>query len=129
MKITGLFDSHNSPTASPYIFPSDCGQLFNVCSMLLYHTEQNYIVNSISQCFSCPGIRCTDRDERCPGWASKGRCKTDQWVYRNCLFSCDRTDICDSEQPRPSGTISCCIKLHVMWDFCEGEIALMLLLQ
>ena len=34
MKITGLFDSHNSSTASPYIVPSDCGQLFNVCSIL-----------------------------------------------------------------------------------------------
>ena len=53
----------------------------------------------------CQGIKCTDRDDRCPEWASRGRCKTDQWVYRNCLLSCLRTDLCDIKQPIPSGMV------------------------
>ena len=53
----------------------------------------------------CQGIKCTDKDDRCPGWASRGRCKTDQWVYRNCLLSCVRTDLCDIKQPIPSGMV------------------------
>ncbi|CAB3997590.1 zinc metallo ase nas-13-like [Paramuricea clavata] len=60
------------------------------------------------------GIKCTDRDTRCPGWASKGRCGTDAWVYKNCLLSCKRTDLCDTEQPRPSG--SCSQPFGLGWD-------------
>ncbi|XP_028391807.1 zinc metalloproteinase nas-14-like [Dendronephthya gigantea] len=60
------------------------------------------------------GIRCTDKDTRCPGWAANGRCKTDAWVHKNCLLSCKRTDLCDAEQPRPSG--SCSQPFGLGWD-------------
>ena len=78
--------------------------------------------------YHAQGIRCTDRDTRCPGWASQGRCETDSWVYRNCWFSCKRTDICDEQQPRPSGIIcfyfNCICFPFVLDDFSFSSSSL-----
>ena len=49
------------------------------------------------------GIRCQDRSHYCGAWANDGRCKTDRWVYDNCLLSCKRFTVCDKEMIKPTG--------------------------
>ena len=53
--------------------------------------------------FSSIGVVCVDRSDNCEQWKNDGRCQTDQWVYRNCLLQCMRTDICDLKAFSPTG--------------------------
>lgn len=49
------------------------------------------------------GVKCEDRSTYCKDWQRNGRCKTDDWVKKNCLSSCKRFDICDAEPIKPIG--------------------------
>ena len=49
------------------------------------------------------GLICVDRSEFCEAWKKDGRCERDQWVSRNCMVQCERTDICDLEPIAPTG--------------------------
>ncbi len=58
--------------------------------------------------FHTLGVLCVDRSEYCPDWAKDGRCKTDRWVFRNCLLSCKRFTICDQNMIKPVGKFVLC---------------------
>ncbi|XP_028409996.1 uncharacterized protein LOC114532645 isoform X2 [Dendronephthya gigantea] len=60
------------------------------------------------------GTRCSDKSESCPFWAKAGRCKTDSWVQKNCLISCNVKGTCDRQEIKPEGT--CSNSFNIGWD-------------
>ena len=60
------------------------------------------------------GTRCLDKNKTCRTWARVGRCKTDAWVQKNCLLSCNVKGTCDRQQIRPEGT--CSRPFGLGWD-------------
>lgn len=50
-------------------------------------------------------------------WARSGRCKTDSWVQRNCLNSCNVRGTCDRKQIKPEGTVVCSFAFLLSFQF------------
>ncbi|XP_046845051.1 zinc metalloproteinase nas-14-like [Xenia sp. Carnegie-2017] len=50
------------------------------------------------------GVLCADRSPNCKAWAKANRCRTDRWVFDNCMLSCQRFTVCDRKIIQPEGS-------------------------